>query len=112
MKKVLWILCILFLLLALALSLKLFLIGEPMDGELLAVEVKEQAGQVTIYMDSLDSAVAISDVSYRYDGTILYMTVHKVLSSPIHNEGSKCIYYEIVDETEIWLGGKQIWSAK
>ncbi len=112
MKKVAVILFAALLLLALGCGLKLFVIGEPADGDTLVIEVKEQKGQVTIYIDSPDSAMAISNIRYRYEGTKLYMTVRRVLSSPLHRDGSKCIYYEITDETEIWLGGRLIWSAQ
>ena len=59
-----------------------------------------------------DSAIAISNMQYHYDGTVMQITVWKVLSSPLNRDGDICLYYEIMDETEIWLGGKRIWSAK
>jgi len=56
--------------------------------------------------------MAISDVSFRHEGTVMHLTVRKVLASPLHNDGSECIYLEITDETEIWLGSRLIWSAQ
>lgn len=110
MKKVLIPVLLLALVLAAGCWVKLFVIGEPMDGDVLAVDVQAHDNQVDIYIDSLDSAMAISNIQYRYEGTVLHLTVWKVLSSPLNRDGDKCLYYEITDETEIWLGGKQIWS--
>ena len=83
-----------------------------MDGDTLAVNVHEHDNQVDIYIDSLDSAMAISNIQYRYEGTVLHLTVWKVLSSPLNRDGDKCLYYEITDETEIRLGNKLIWSKE
>jgi len=112
MKKVVIFLFAALFLLTLSCGLILFVIGQPVDGDTLAIEVKEQEGQVTIYIDSFDSAMAISDVSFRHEGTVMHLTVRKVLASPLHNDGSECIYLEITDETEIWLGSRLIWSAQ
>ena len=92
--------------------LKLFVIGEPTDGNTLAVQVEEGDGQITIYIKSTDSALAISNIQYRYEGTVMHLTVWKVLSSPPNRDGDKCLYYQITDETEIWAGGKRIWTAE
>ncbi|MBQ2854330.1 MAG: hypothetical protein IJE81_02530 [Oscillospiraceae bacterium] len=112
MKKAAVILFSVLLLAVFVIGLKVFVIGSPVNGNALAVDVQAHDRQVTIYIDSPDSALAISNIKYRYEGTKLYITVWKVLSSPIHNNGSRCLYYEITDETEIWLGDRLIWSAK
>lgn len=110
MKKVICIVLIILMLTALLISLKLFVIGEPMDGRSLVVQVEEGDGQLTIYMQCMDSAMAISDIKYQYDGTVLHMTAWRVLCSALHNKGERCLYYELTDETEVWLNGKLIWS--
>jgi len=110
-KTVLFLFAIL-LLIALVCGLKLFIIGEPTDADTLAIRVEEGDGQLAIYVQSTDSAMAISNMQYHYDGTVMQITVWKVLSSPLNRDGDICLYYEIMDETEIWLGGKRIWSAK
>lgn len=99
------------LLLASFCTLKLFILGSPANDAALAVRVEEGDGQLAIYIESMDSAHAISNIEYRYNGTALYMTVWTVLSSPLNNDGERCLYYEITDETEIWLGNKLIWSV-
>lgn len=112
MKKAIIAILVLLVLAAGFTCLKLFVIGEPADGDTLAVRVEEGDGQVTIYIQTTGSAMAISDIKYRYEGTVMHLTVQKVLVSPLHDDGDKCLYYEITDETEIWLGGKLIWSRE
>lgn len=100
------------LVITLGIGVKLFIIGEPIDGDALAIRVEESDGQLALHIQITDSAMAISNMQYRYDGTVMHLTVWKVLSSPLNNDGDISLYYEIVDETEIWLGGKLIWSAQ
>ena len=110
MKKLVFLVIVIVLMSVLFGVLKIFFIGEQASSESLAVRVEEGDGQLTIYMQSTDSAMALSDIDYKYVGTVLHMTVQKVLSSPLHNKGEICLYYEIIDETEVWLNGKLIWS--
>ena len=112
MKKYVVGLLVTLLIIALGIGVKLFIIGEPIDGDALAIRVEESDGQLALHIQTTDSAVSISNMQYRYDGTVMYLTVWKVLSSPLNNDGDISLYYEIVDETEIWLGGKLIWSAE
>ena len=92
-------------------ALKLFVLGSPANDAALAVSVEEGDGQVAIYIESMDSAHAISNIEYRYNGTAMHLTVWTVLSSPLNSNGERCLYYEITDETEIWLDNKLIWSV-
>ena len=112
MKKVIIAILVLILLTVSFGAWKIFVVGSPVDGNTLSVEVKQHDNQLDIYITSIDSALAISNIEYRYEGTILHLTVYKVLASSLHNSGSKCLYYEITDETEIWLGDQLIWTAK
>ena len=110
MKRILLILVILVIVVTSVTALKLFVIGEPAAADTLSVRVEEADGQLTIHMQTTDSAMAISDIEYRYDDTILHMTVRKVLCSPLHRSGEKCLYYEITEETEVWLNENLIWT--
>ena len=112
MKKCIIIILVLVVLAAVFTGLKLFIIGEPADSNNLAVRVDEGDGQIAIYVLSTDSAMAISNLQYRYDGSTMHITVWKVLSSPFNCDGDICLYYEIIDETEVWLNGKLIWSKQ
>lgn len=91
---------------------KLFVIGKPAPDDSLAVQVEEGDGQVAIYIQCMDSGMAISNLQYQYKGTAMHLTVWTVPCSPIQNDGDTCLYYEITDETEIWVGGKLIWTAE
>ena len=110
MKKVIVVILVVLILAASLAAVKLFLIGEPADERALVILVEESDRQLTIYIQSMDSALAISNIQYRYEGSSMQLTVWKVLASPIHRDGNTCLYYEITDETEIWLGNRLIWS--
>lgn len=112
MKKAIAAIVIVTLLVAGFTAAKLFIIGEPVDGNCLAVTAEAHDGQLDIYMQVTDSAMAISNLQYRYEGTILYITPWKVLSSPLNSDGDKFLYYELTDETEVWVGGRLIWKAE
>lgn len=109
MKKITIILTALILLAAAFVTLKIFVIGEEADTDSLAVHVEESNGQLTIYIQATDSATALSDLKFHYEDTVLYLTIQKVLPSPLYNSGEKCLYYEITGESEVWLNNKQIW---
>ena len=112
MKKLVLSIIVLFLLAAGWFALDLFIIGDPVDGNMLVIDVEDLERQLNIHIATPDSAMAFSDVRFRHEGTALHITVRKVLVSPLHRSGTKCIYVEKMDETEVWLGGKLIWSAK
>ena len=111
MKKVIISVLLLILLGAGLTALHLFVIGDPVDGDMLIIDVEDLENQLNIHIDTPASAMAFSDVSFRHEGTALHITVRKVLVSTLHPSGSKSIYVKKVDETEVWLGGKLIWSA-
>lgn len=93
-------------------ALHLFVIGDPVDGNTLAIDVEEMGNQLNIHISTPASAIAFSDVSFRHKGTALHITPRKVLVSSLHRSGSKSISVELLDETEVWLGGRLIWSAQ
>ena len=112
MKKAIAVILVLVLVAAGFIGLKLFVLGSPIDDDALSVRVEEGDGQIAIYMQVTDSAMAISNIQYSYDGTAMRLTVCKVLSSPLHSDGDKCLYYEIVDETEVWVDNRLVWTAE
>ena len=112
MKKVILAVLLVLLLTFGFISLKVYVLGQPINDEALAVRVEEGDGQITLYMQTTDSAKAISNIQYRYEGTAMHLTVYGVLSSPLHSDGDKCLYYEILDETEVWVGNRLVWTAE
>ena len=111
-KKKFWIIGVVVLVLLLGFAVKLFLIGEPVDASTLACSAEEVDNQLTIRAFSAESAVAFTDAQYEQQGTALYITFNKVLPSPLHRNGEKCIYLEKCDLAEVYLCGKLIWSAQ
>lgn len=112
MKKAIIAVLILIALAAALGAMKLFVIGKAADGDSLGIRVEEHHSQLDIYIQLTDSAMAISNMQYRYEGTALHLTVYRVLASPLHPSGSKCLYYEITDETEVWVGNRLVWTAE
>ena len=112
MKKLILSVVILILLATGWIALDLFVIGDPVDVDTLVIDVEDLGSQLNIHIATPDSAMAFSDVRFHHEGTALHITVRKVLVSPLHRSGTRCIYVEKAGETEVWLGGKLIWSAK
>ena len=110
MKKCLFVLLILVIAASVFTALMLLVIGEPADIDTLAIRVEEGVGQLTIHIQTTDSAMAISHIGYQYDNAVLNMTVRKVLCSPLYRSGEKCLYFEITDETEIRINGISVWT--
>lgn len=110
MKRILIGILIAALLLGIGIPVKLFLIGEPADGQTVVCEVTEDDHQINIYVSTPASAVAFKGARLRQEGTTLYITMRKVLVSPLYSSGSHCIYLEKGGFTEIYLGGERIWT--
>lgn len=110
-KKLLWAFLI-FLIVALCIAVKLFLIGEPVDGNQLIYSVTENEQSLVLNVCASDSAAALRGWKYRQDGNTLYISTRKVLVSPFFSSG---IYQTTITPetvTEIYLSGKLIWTAK
>lgn len=110
MKKILFALLVLIAIVVSLIFVKYFLIGEPANMDSLTIHVLENDRQLTIHIKTMDSAMAICNPQYRMKDSALYLTVRAVLCSPLYRSGEKCIYYEITEETEIFMNGKRIWS--
>ena len=108
------ILCILLgaaLLLAAIGAVWVFVIGEPVDGETVICNVEELENQVNIYVTTPSSGIAFQDeAQLRQEGTQLHITLRKVLVSPWCADGDWSMYVEKAGITQIYLGGKLIWS--
>lgn len=111
-KKLVLSIIVLLLLAAGWIALDLFVIGDPVDGDTLVIDVEEAENQLNVHIATPASAMAFSDISFRHEGTALHINVRKVLVSSLHCSGTKTIYVEKGDETEVWLGGRLIWSAE
>lgn len=115
--KLFWkILCILLgagLLLAAIGAVWVFLIGEPVDGDAVICDVEELENQVNIYVTTPSSGIAFrDDARLRQEGTQLHITLRKVPVSPLCADGDWSMYVEKTGITQIYLGGKLIWSEQ
>ena len=109
MKKKLCLALLLMLILILAVPVKLFLIGQPVDGRTVNCDIRETENQFDIYITTADSAIGFTDFRLHQEGTTLYIDFRKVLTSPLY-DGDRSIYIEKCDLTEIILGGELIWT--
>ena len=111
MKKALFAIFFFLLIIALSVSVQVFLIGTPVDGNTTPIDVTEDDKVLYIHVMTMDSAAAYCGERRQQDGTTLYITLRKVLVSPIHDSGYQLIAVEKKDLTSIVVGGKQVWYA-
>ena len=110
-KKVFLCVLLIVLILVFGITAKIFLIGEPVDNSIVVCDVEELDDQINIYVTTPASAIAFTDPQLRQEGTTLYITIRKVLVSSLFSSGTKMIWIEKNDLTEIVLGGEVIWTA-
>ena len=112
MKKVILSILVLMVLAVAIAALQIFVVGTPVDGNTLVIDVDEMENQVNILVTTPASAIAFTDASLRQDGNTLSITFRQVLVSPLYSSGQKSIYLEKDGFTEIYLGGKLIWTTE
>ena len=93
------------------LAAKFFLVGDPADPGTLYAHVEDTGNQLTILISSAESAAAFTDVQYRQQGSTMDISFRRVLVSPIHSSGEKCIYLEKGGLSEVYVCGELVWSA-
>lgn len=90
-----------------------FIIGEPVNGNNVNCDVKETENQIDICVSTPESGIAFTDdVRMLLEGSVLNITLRRVMVSPLFSSGSRIISIEKAGLTEIYLGGKLIWTAK
>ena len=112
MKKIILSILVLLIFTAVIAALQIFVIGSPVDGNSLVIDVTETERQVNILVTTPASAVAFTDSSLRQEGSTLSITFRQVLVSPLYSSGQKSIYLEKDLISEIYLGDKLIWTAE
>lgn len=111
MRKLIFSILAVLLLVALAVPVKLFLIGEPVDGSTVVCEVQDEGHQLDIFVTTPASAIAFRDNAWlRQEGTELHITLRKVLVSSLYPSGQWSRHLEKEGLTKVYLGGKLIWS--
>jgi len=111
MKKVLSITLAAVLLLSIAIPVKLFLIGDPLDAAQVHYTITEEGDALRFHVSTAASAIAFRGWNYRQEGNTLYIRARKVLVSPLFPSGvyTTTITPEVL--TEIYFGGDLIWQA-
>lgn len=91
---------------------QLFFIGEPLDGNTVITHVEIDGDVVYLHIMTLDSAMAFCGESRSRVDSTLYITLRKVLVSPVHDSGYHVAAVNLDDITQIVLGGKTVWTKK
>ncbi len=100
------------LVIVLGFAAKLYVIGEPIDGEQVYCTASVNGQNLKLQIETVESGMALRGWKYKQDGSVLYISGRKVLVSPFFNEG----YYEASINIElierVLFGNKVIWSSK
>lgn len=95
----------------LAFMLKLFIIGEPVDGVQVVYVTSANGQLLDLQVDTPESAIAFRGWKQHQDGSTLYISARKVLVSPLFHEGHYETSIDLETVETIILGGKVIWSG-
>lgn len=98
------------LIIGLSFLLKLFIIGEPVDGVQVVCVTSANGQTLDLQADTLESAMALRGWKHHQDGDTLYISARKVLASPMFHEGHYETSIDLETIETIILGGKVIWS--
>lgn len=104
------------LVLLLGFAAKIFVIGEPLDPDGVAVSGFVQGdGVLQISPSSTASGIAFWDWTVENQDGVVVITARSVLVSPLFRDGGGTVEVPLEDVTEIWLGqagtGRMIWQA-
>ena len=110
MKKLLLIVPMVLFLLVLCASVKVFLIGDPVDGDQLWIETIEDGDSLQLTASVYGSAIALKGWKFRQEDGTLYIRARTVLVSPLFRNGTYQTAIETALLEEIYLGGRLIWQ--
>ena len=110
-KVLITIICVL-LLIVLGGFLKIFVIGEPVDGAqvYIATSVNEQGLELRV--ETAESGVALRGWKFKQDGRTLIISARKVLVSSLFNKGNYETTIDLDSIDSILFGGREIWTDK
>ena len=112
MKK--YVVGLLFVLLVIALSvgLKLFIIGDPVDGGQVYYSITEDGDALHLNVATSSSAIAFRGWKFRQEGSQLYISCRKVLVSPFFSSGTYDTTIDTLKLDQVYLGGTLIWTSE
>ena len=100
------------LFLILCIPVKLFLIGEPVDGGQLVCRITEREnGDVILDICTPASAMALRGWKIHQNGDTMTISARKVLVSPLFCTGTHSILFNSSLVKTVILGGKTVWAA-
>lgn len=95
---------------ALGFAVKLYIIGEPVDGTQLYCITSLEGEVLELQVDSTESAVALRGWRFKRDGNALRISARKVLVSPLFSEGTFATAIDLGGVETVSLGGQVIFE--
>lgn len=102
------------LVLLLGFAAKIFVIGEPLDPDGVAVSAQREDDVLRVKVSSAVSGNAFWDWTAENQDGVVVITARSVLVSPLFRDGTGTVEVPLEGVTEIWLGqageGRMIWQ--
>ena len=102
------------LVLLLGFAAKIFVIGEPLDPDGVAVSAQREDDVLRVKVSSAVSGNAFWDWTVENQDGVVSITARSVLVSPLFRDGTGTVEVPLEGVTEIWLGeageGRMIWQ--
>lgn len=95
---------------AISVCLKLFVIGEPIDGEQMYWTASVEGQTMELHINTVESAAAFRGWRLKRDGGALFISARKVLVSSLFSDGFYDATIDLDGVTDIYLGGRRIWE--
>lgn len=93
-------------------ALKLFIIGEPVDGSQINWTVSDNGQVLELRVESNgESAMAFRGWRFKQDGDTLSISARKVLVSALFSDSTYQTTIDLEGVAEIYLGGQKIWPG-
>lgn len=102
------------LVLLLGFAAKIFVIGEPLDPDGVAVSSQESDDVLQVQISSYGSGNAFHSWTAENQDGVVVITARSVLVSPLFRDGTGTVEVSLEGVTEIWLGqageGRLVWQ--
>lgn len=96
----------------LCILLKLFVIGEPVDGAQLAYNITQNDATLELQVSATESAVALKGWKIEQEGNNMFISTKKVPVSFLFSSDQHQTSINIDGIENVYLGGQIIWSSK
>ena len=92
------------------LALRVFVVGREVSADALAARAEVDGRQVTLTATPLDSAGAVTGISFREDGGVVTATVRTGLVSFLHRGDARAVYTAAEPVKTVKLDGRVLWQ--